>query len=119
MKTSWIIGIMMLWVVCYLLCSVIEGTNLFGSAQTGTIQGMMQPAGTDVSSFEDTSAIGQAYSLITNVWSYIKPVIQAIFLFFPDLWNGVWLWFYYIVIMPISVGLIVSLVFIFRGVHSA
>jgi hypothetical protein len=119
LKTSWIIGIMSLWVVCYILCSVIEESNLFTSAQTSTVQGFMQPTGTDITTIDNMSSIGQAISLITNVWSYIKPFIQAVFLYFPDLWNGAWLWFYYIVIMPISVAMIVSIVFIFRGVHSA
>ena len=109
----------MLWVTCYILCSVIENTNLFTSAESNTVMGMMQPEGTDITSLENTSAIGQAYSLITNVWNYIKPVISAIFLWFPDLWSGTWIWVYLCLIMPISVGLIISLVFIFRGVHSA
>lgn len=118
MKTSWIIGIVSLWVVCYILCSVIENTNLFTSEQTGMIQSMLQPEGTEITSIENASSIGQAYSLITNVWSYLISVIKVIFLWFPDLWSGNWIWFYYCFIAPLSIGLIVSIVFILRGVQS-
>ena len=105
--------------VCYLLCSIIEQSNLVTSVQIADLQGFMQPEGSDVTSLNDVSVIGQAWSLITGVWGYIKPLIEAVFLYFPDLWNGTWLWFYFIFILPIGIGFVVSVVFILRGVGSS
>jgi hypothetical protein len=103
----------------YVLCSVIEGTNMFGTAEVQTITSMMQPAGTDVSSLQGPFSISGFYSLVTNVWEYIKIVIQAIFLYFPDLWTGNWIWFYFVVCLPISIAMIVSLVMVLRGTASS
>jgi hypothetical protein len=117
LKTSWIIGIMSLYMVCLVVCSIIEQTNLVTSASVASLQGMMQPEGSDVSNLlQNVPVLSGAVSLITMVWSYLKPVIEAIFLYFPDLWNGPWLWFYFIFILPISIGFVVSVVFILRGV---
>jgi len=119
MKTSWIIGIVSLWFVLWILSSIAAQANLITSTQVGQVQTLAQPTGTDVSTFGGSTTIGQAYSLITNVWAYIFGFLQMLFLWFPTLWVGTWLWFYYVVCLPISIALIISIVFIFRGVHSA
>ena len=55
-------------------------------------------------------------SLATHAWSYFKLVLSAIFLWFPNLWTGVWMWFYVCVIIPLDVGIVFSFVVILRGV---
>ena len=119
MKTSWIIAIVMLWVVFFIFGSIAEQQNTFGSSQVSQGQSLMQPVGTDITGLNSIPVIGQAISLITNVWSYLVTFIQMVFLWFPDLWAGSWLWFYFILPFPVSVGLVISIVFILRGVHNA
>lgn len=117
MKTSWFIGLMMLYITLYILSSIAAQSNMVTATQISAIQGFMQPVGTDMSSAStSTTGISAAFVLITNVWSYLRPIIEAIFLWNASLWTGNWIWFYYCVCMPISVGMIVSIVFVLRGV---
>jgi hypothetical protein len=102
------------------VCGIIEESNIVTDVEIGTMQAWMQPEGSDLTTMvSGIPFVGGAVSIITAVWSYIKPLVQAIFLYFPDLWNGTWLWFYYIFILPISIGFVVSIVFILRGVANS
>jgi len=112
------IGIVMLYFVLLICSSVAAQSSMITSTEVGQVQGLMQPTGTDSTSLTSGSVIGQAVSLITNVWSYLLGFLQIVFLWFPNLWTGTWLWFYFIVCVPISVGFVMSIVFVLRGVHS-
>ena len=113
-----------MYIMMLLLCSGAEQQNvlLTNSANptgTGTtVQNLMQPIGTDYTNPNAIPLIGGAISLITNVWTYILPFIQMVFLWQPTLWTGSWILVYYVFCIPLSIGFIASIVFIFRGVHN-
>jgi hypothetical protein len=73
---------------------------------------------TNVTALYSVPVIGQAVSLITKVGEYISTLILMIFLWFPDIWAGNWLWLYFFLCLPVTVGFVVSFVFILRGVHN-
>lgn len=88
---------------------IMELSNLLSTAEAARLQALGQPTGTDFN----------LVSFIIQVWAYMKPFIQAIFLYNPTIWSGYWIWFYYIVCIPIMVGLVFSIVSIMRGVGSS
>jgi hypothetical protein len=119
MKTSWIIGTVSLWFALMLIASVVEATNKVTTTEITQVQNLMQPTGTDVTVLNSLPVIGGFASLITNVWSYLIGFLQMVFFWSPTLWTGNWLWIYLIFVMGIGVGIVMSVVFILRGVHSA
>lgn len=119
MKTSFIIGWVCLFVACIMGDSIIQQSAGITSTQGGWLFALTHPSGTDVTVLSSIPIIGQAASLITMVWSYILNLIELIFLWFPSIWNGTWLWVYYFVCLPVAIGFVVSIVFILRGVHNA
>ena len=111
-------AVMTIYMVMQLFISVAEEGNSVDATKIEQVQGLLQPAGTDVSALENIPLLGGAYSLITNVWDYCKGVIEIIFLWSPSLWSGNWYWFWLLFCLPVAVGMVASLVFILRGVPS-
>ena len=116
MKTSIVIATIMLWAIGLLCSSWLAQANGYGPDQVGFAQSMMQATGVDLPSSSSGSNVG---SLIADGWAYVELVISAVFLRFPNLWTGVWEWFYYLVIIPLNVGMVFSIVVIFRGGSNA
>jgi len=115
MKTSLIIGVISLWVILTLLSNVAEQTALMGTGETATLQSFMQPKGTDFS-----NVITGTVSIVTNIWQYMKLIIQVMFLWYPTVWSGSWsMMIYLCLFLPVGIGLVFSIVTILRGVGSS
>jgi hypothetical protein len=114
MKQSYVIGIVMLWVMALWLCCVAENNNIIGNEQTNLISVLLTPQGTDFS-----NPITAVTSIITDVWQYMKVFLQMAVLWFPDLWHGNWIWVWYVICLPLAIGMIFSIVTILRGVHNS
>jgi hypothetical protein len=110
-KTSWIIFIAFAYIAIYYFAGVAEYANLMNAQTVANLQALGQPHG--------SNWLLQAVAQITEVWTYIKIFIQMVFLWNGTLWSGSWLWFYYAVCLPICIGVVMSIVFILRGVHSS
>ena len=110
MKTSWIIGIFMFYLILAALAVMIEQTTTMNSTVLGSIASLLRPTVTNVAG----ETIG-FISFVTNIGSYIMAFIRALFLFFPSVWTGYLYWFWLFVCVPISVGMILSIVIILRG----
>jgi len=118
MKQSWVIAVVTLYVVFHLLGSVAEGSLSITSSQVSQAQGLMQPIMTDVSPLNSIPVIGLAVSLITNIGSYFISFMMMVFLWYPTLWSGTWMWFYWLFVMPVSIGMIMAIVTMLRGSQS-
>ena len=101
----------MVYIAIQYFSSVAEYANNVNGTVAAQIQTLQTPTGTN---FFSALASG-----IKFVWDYLTVVIKWIFLWNPTLWSGNWLWFYYFVCMPICISLIISIVFILRGVHNS
>jgi hypothetical protein len=110
-KTSWIIFIALAYIGIFYFAGVAEYANLLNTQTVANLQALAQPHG--------SNWLLQAVAQITEVWTYIKIFIQMVFLWNGTLWSGSWLWFYYFVCIPICIGVVMSIVFILRGVHSS
>ena len=110
MKSSWIAGIVFFYIGLLVLSLIAEQNVSMKGSDVNVIQQLITPSGTDFS-----NPVVATVSLITDVWQYFRLLIQVIFLWFPDLWVGSWLWFYYIVCVPITVMMIATFITILRG----
>lgn len=110
MKSSWLAGIVLLYVGLLFLSMVAENNSAIGASDINLFNGILNPQGTDFS-----NPLVATYSLMTDVWQYVKLFIQIVFLWFPDLWTGSWIWFYYFVAFPISAMMIFSFISLLRG----
>ena len=113
MKTSYFIYAITLWLVCLLFCSVAEQQNLIGSTQMGQLQTLIQPI-----IAENSSLISAVFAYVTNAGEYVKTIINILFLYFPTLWTGTWLWFWVILLLPVSCSMVITLVLALRGTSS-
>jgi hypothetical protein len=120
MKTSFIIGWATLFIVGIFLELVITGGTGVGSSYMDTLSSLTKNVNiVNVTSLYSVPVIGQAASLITMIGQYFAILIAMIFLYFPDIWAGNWIWLWYFLCIPVSVGFIFSFITILRGVHSS
>jgi hypothetical protein len=112
-KTSWVIFVVIAYIAIFYFAGIMEQTNLITSTSTGQVnlQAMGQPTGTNF-------GVGLT-SQIVLVWNYMVNLIYMVFLWNPTVWSGNWIWFYYIVCLPICIGVVFSIVTIMRGSHSS
>lgn len=118
MPPKWIIGVITIYLAILLATSIANQANQFTAGEVAKLQSMTLATGTDITNIGGVGTTGGDFSLITNVWTYIKTFIQAAFLWSPSLWTGNWLWFYYFFCLPICIAMVVSIVFVLRGVRS-
>jgi hypothetical protein len=112
MKTSWIIGVMMLYISIFFYGSIMTNANTL-SGEMGHIFNLAQPTGLDLSNL-----ITAAYSVSTEVWYYMVIFIEAIFLWFPGLWTGNWFFVWLFLCVPICIGMIFGIITMLRGSSS-
>ncbi len=113
MKTSFIIGWFFLFILGWGLSMMVTGdtSTSSGSANvTQAIGGLVDPH------FTVESTLGAGF--IGQTVNFIKFLFMALALWFPALWTGYSLWFYYFVCVPVVIGFVFSIFSIARGVPS-
>ncbi len=121
MRTSLIIGLIMLWLIIAGLEFMVDnpaaaaGTAIMSSTNNDTATTLMS-AGKFVSS---GNVFTTAWTIITDAAPAFQAIIKVIFLWSPSIFAGYMVYFWYIFCLPISIGFIISLIFVARGVHSS
>jgi hypothetical protein len=111
MKTSWIIFIAFAYIAIFYFGGVAQYANLMDAKYIAGLQSLGQPTG--------TNWLLQGISQISEIWTYFTTFIKMVFLWNGTLWTGYWYYFYLFVCLPICIGIVMSIVFILRGVHSS
>ena len=122
MKTSWAIGLILLFAVCQALCGIAQGSSTpipQVSGATGTFSSdSLQAEVTGVQGADVSNPISAVYSLVSNAWSYCKWFTDALTWNYPEIFQGNFVYFKYF-LWAVSVGFGLSIVSMLRGVHSS
>ena len=111
MKTSWLIFMIFTYIAIFYFAGVAEYANLMNALTMHNLQALAQPTG--------TNWFLQGVSQINALWDFFVNLIKMLFLWNGTLWTGYWYYFYLFFCLPLCVGIVISLVFILRGVHSS
>lgn len=113
MKTSWIIGVITIYLI--IMAAELMATNgtAFSASTSENLTTLMSPTMANYSS--STSAFA---SIVTNVGTYVMTFLQAMFLWSPTIFSGYWIWFWLFICLPVSIGMVLSVVQILRGVRA-
>ena len=121
MKTSWIIGIFMLYMLLFSLELFATGGVSFASATSSNITNI---ATTNQSALirpefaESTNLFTSAWAVATQSAAYLVLIIKVLFLWFPTVFTGYVGYIYWYIVMAIDAGVVFSIFSIVRGVHS-
>lgn len=115
MKMSFIIGWAALFVSLLFFDTIVQQSSGIGSEQFAYAGTLLKPDITNMTA----PGVGQLISLVTQVGQYLVTFILMLGLWFPSIWVGNWLWFYWFFCFPVTMGFIVSIVFMLRGVGSS
>jgi len=110
MKGSWWPGIIMLYFILLLCAGIAEGNNQFSSANMAYLDVLKSPIITDPGSLSAVEFLGGAATFALGVGRFILAMFPILFLYSPTLYSGAWLWFYFLLPLPIALGTIISLV---------
>jgi len=113
MKTSWLIGIFTLFIVLSLISGIIELAYLGGSENHSNVFSTIFATKIDTS----TSIWGTLWSSLVFTKDLIVAVWSA-FWFDYAFFTGQYQIFRWAFFLPVSIGLIVSLIFAARGTSS-
>lgn len=104
MKTGWIVGIVMAYIILAIF-GVICDQVWFDGSTLSTINNLMHP------SFDSGSipVVGQIVGAVTVLWTWVQGLLTIIFLKF-DFWSGSYIFFWYIFCIPLGIGVIASIV---------
>lgn len=112
MSTKWLIGLIMLWGMFTVIAGICEQST-YGATEVGLVQQLMtQPEFT--STF---GVLGDAYTAMSWAGNEIK-VLWNMFWFNYPFFEGQWQTIRYIVFMPVSIGVIISMFFAIKGTSS-
>ncbi len=113
MKSSWVLAIVMLYLII-MGCEVLAtGGSLFSTALTTSQSTFIKP---DITS--GGSSFTGEWALLRYVGSYLAAFISIAFLYAPTVFSGYLIWVWQFICLPVSVMFWFSVVGIFRGVHS-
>lgn len=111
MKTSWLIGMTMIYVILTVVSGISEGTY-FGGTGVGTIWSAM----TSFSAIDVTNPLTAVWGVMLNLWQMLVGLFEILtwkFSFFVGVW-AIFRW----ILCAISLGIIISLIMALRGVSS-
>jgi hypothetical protein len=127
MKQSWMVAIACLWIGLNIMCSFVtttpplttyQGDSNISSANgtpSAVVGKLEAPNGTDL----NQNALEATVSFVTDVWTWFKTIIQICTLWYPSVWQGDAIYFYWFLCIPCTIGMVLSFVTILRGVHSS
>ena len=110
MRTSWAIGITAFYLLILGLEMLLTNGAAFSATDQTTLKYLMSPIFTNLSG--ETSAI---FGVVLWVANFFSMLVKVIFLYAPTVWSGYlqYVWFY--ICLPVSIGMIVSVVSLLRG----
>ncbi len=117
MKSSWILAIVMLYLVIFGAELMVTGGSSFSNSLTTNQSTLMSP---DVSNIAGTSS--NEVSFVKNLGYYFNLFVSfaGIFaLWQPTVFSGLFLWFWWFICFPIDLMMVFAVVSMLRGVHSA
>ena len=110
-------GIVMLYVILQGLTMIVQ-VSVTGDS---TVWGILD----SVYKYNLSQVQGSGVSLISSMWvpaqvgvAILMALMQIILLYYPALFGGYYVWFWFVVCLPIAVGFVVSIVIMIRGVTS-
>lgn len=116
MKTSFIIGWACLFIAGTIGELFITGGTGFGSDTMSLIRSVTRDVNiVNITSLYAIPVIGQVASFFVMVGEYLALIISMLFLWFPNIWAGNWIWVYYFLCVPVTIGFIFSIIVIVRG----
>lgn len=113
MRTGWIIGLVSAFVIFTIIACICE-MNYIDEGDMSKLQQLLQPDFPDYK----VPILGQIAGFVTVAWDYIR-ILWGMFWWDYPFFTGGWALVRYMMFIPLSIGMVVSLVLAtFRGVSS-
>ncbi len=115
MRQSKVEGIMVLYIALQAWTMVLQQSttgdaNVWSALQNMWYVNILQMTG---SSF---SAVGAAAAGVVSV---ILAFLSAVLLYYPAIFQGTFIWFWWCVCLPVAIGFVISFITIMKGVGSS
>ncbi len=93
------------------MSTIAEGGTSFSQGSISLLQGAFQ-----FTTIDHSNIITIATSFVSNILPAITGLLSIIFLWFPTVWEGYFIWFWYLICVPLGAGMCWAIMIILRGV---
>lgn len=107
----------MIYVIMQGLTMVVQASTTGDSSVWGILDSVFK--------YNLSQVQGSGSSLVSSLWvpaqvgvSILMSLGSIILLYYPALFQGIYIWFWFCVCLPVAVGFVVAIVTIIRGVAS-
>ena len=111
MKTSWVIGVLMIYIFIFFCEILVTNGPMFNQSSLNPLL--------SVSLYNSSGIIASTATFMVNIGNYIYGLIQILTLYQPTVFAGNYFYLWLFLCLPIDIGMIFSIASIIRGVHSS
>jgi len=112
-----VMGVVMIYVILQGLTMIVQGSTTGDSSIWGILDSVFK--------YNLSQVQGSGAGLISSMWvpaqvgiAVLMGLLQIIMLYYPALFGGYYVWFWFIVCLPVAVSFVVVIVMMIRGVTS-
>ena len=105
----------MLYVILQGFTMIAQGTTTGDISIWSNLNGMYK---TNLTQNVVISAVSAIWAPAASVLSVISTFLQAVVMYYPALFTGYYVWLWWCLLLPISVGFVIVIISMIRGVHS-
>jgi hypothetical protein len=110
MKSSWIMGVIMSYLLILGIELLVTEGNLFSNPITANAGVLAQP---DI--ITSGSIFSQVGAILSQLGTWISTFIQVLFLYNASVFSGYMIWVYVLICLPITIATIYGVVQLIRG----
>ncbi len=114
MKTSWIIGVVTLWILVFTTEMMVTEGTAFNPSSGNPFNALFSM---NLANFSSIVSAGATFIMGCGIW--LINFIGLVFLWSPSVWTGYYIWIWYILCVPIGVGMLFGIMTIIRGTSSS
>ncbi len=127
MKTSWIVGLIFVMLVANIFAGIANGsTTIFSTTEGVNVENLTALSSPDIGDIGEGNVfqtvsyyVVGAVSFVPKVAHFFVILANALWWNYPTLFAGSWDILRWLLLRPLSIAMLVTIVIMIRGVHSA
>lgn len=114
-KQSWTVGVVMLYIILQGLTMIVQQSTTGDTRIWGYLNSVFQyNVSTSV-----ISNISMVWAEAGAVLAMFVSFLEIILMYYPALFPGNYVWIWWCILLPIDVGMVMSVIAMIRGVHTS
>ena len=115
MKQSWVVGIIMLYVILQAINMTLQASTSVDGSMWGVFNNMWH---LELSQNVVASAVSSFFAPAGFAIAAIIALAKVILMLYPAIFSGNYVWFWWTICFPVAISFIITIIMSIRGVSS-